>query len=77
MEGVLEVVGDACIKVVVGVFAGGFCRDPREVFGDAPDVRVDWEFRSSKAYRVRTSISYLTSFLKEGSWWNYKIRQHS
>lgn len=52
VEGVFEVVGDACIKVVVGVFAGGFCRDPREVFGDAPDVRVDWEFRSSKAYRV-------------------------
>lgn len=52
VERVLEVVGDACIKVVIGVFAGGFCRDPRKVFGDAPDVRVDWEFRSSKAYRV-------------------------
>lgn len=52
VERVLEVVGDACIKVVIGVFAGGFCRDPREVLGDAPDVRVDWEFRSSKAYRV-------------------------
>lgn len=32
VEGVLEVVGDARIKVVVGIFAGGFCRDPREVF---------------------------------------------
>lgn len=49
MEGVLEIVGDPRIKVVVGVFAGGFCRNPREVFRDAPDVRVDGEFRSSKA----------------------------
>lgn len=35
--------------MVVCVFTGSLFRDPRKVLRDAPDMRVDGEFRSRKA----------------------------